>query len=262
MTTAASARQLNCSTSSSSSRRRPLKDSTNGFCQGEPGSMNAVPARRKRHQSLSACAVSSGPLSQRTCAGAPRWWVRRSSTVTVWSESDAAGDVDRERFAGELVNDVEQLDHAAVGGLIELEVQRPDMIGPLRPQPVGRDRRLAEALALAPASGDPEAFFAPEPLDALAVDVVAELAEADVRAAVAPARPRGRDLAQQRPQHQVGVDRVGVMALGGAVLPGDSACPALADTEAVLEHQDRSAPAGWAHQFPLAISFSACASSA
>src|SRR3954452_24077939 len=175
---------------------------------------------------------------------------------------DATRDVDCERLASELVDDVEQLQHAAVGGLIELEVQRPDMIGPLRPQPVGRNGRLAEALALAPASGDPEPFFAPEPLDALAVDVVAELAEADMRAAVAPTRPRGRDLAQQRPQHMLGVDGVGLMALGGAVLPGDSACPALADTETALEHQDRSPPAGWAHQFPLAISFSACASSA
>src|SRR3954447_10177051 len=175
---------------------------------------------------------------------------------------DAAGDVDRERLAGELVNDVEQLDHAAVGGLIELEVQRPDLIGPLRPQPVGRDRRLAEALALAPASGDPEAFFAPETLDALAVDVVAELAEADVRAAVAPARPRGRDLAQQRPQPLLGFDGVGPVALGKAVLPGDAARPALADPEAVLEHQDRAAPTGWAHQFPRLISFSACVSSA
>src|SRR3954451_12999836 len=262
MTTTASARQLNCSTSSSSSRRRPLKDSTNGFCQGDPGSMNAVPAWRKRHQSLSACAVSSGPLSQRTCAGAPRLVGEALEHVDGLVCVDAARDVDRERFAGELVDDVEQLQHAAIGGLIELEVQRPDMVGPLRSQPVGRDGRLAEALALAAESGAPEAFFAPEPLDALAVDVVAELAEADMRAAVAPTRPRGRDLAQQRPQHQVGVDRVGVMALGGAVLPGDSACPALADTEAVLEHQDRSAPAGWAHQFPLAISFSACASSA
>src|SRR3954451_14479447 len=46
MTTRASARQENCSTSSSSSRTRPLKDSTDGFCHGAPGSMNAVSALR------------------------------------------------------------------------------------------------------------------------------------------------------------------------------------------------------------------------
>src|SRR5919199_999607 len=72
MTTLASARQENCSTSSSSSRTRPLNDSTYGFCQGAPGSMNADSAAVKRHQSRSALAVNSGPLSQRTCAGAPR----------------------------------------------------------------------------------------------------------------------------------------------------------------------------------------------
>jgi hypothetical protein len=39
----------NSSMVSSSSRRRPLKDSTNGFSHGEPGSMYAVfvPARRQ-----------------------------------------------------------------------------------------------------------------------------------------------------------------------------------------------------------------------
>jgi hypothetical protein len=37
---------------------------------------------------------------------------------------------------------------------------------------------------------------------------------------------------------------------GGPVLPDESAGPALADTEAVLEHQDRAASAGWAQKFP------------
>ena len=83
---------------------------------------------------------------------------------------DAPRDVHRQRLAGELVDDVEQLEHAAVGGLIELEVQRPHVIGPLGPQPVGGHGRLAEALALAAPRRDPQAFLAPEPLHALAVD--------------------------------------------------------------------------------------------
>lgn len=49
----------------------------------------------------------------------------------------AARDVDRERLAGELVDEVAQLDDAAVGGLIELKVQRPDVIGVLGPQSMG-----------------------------------------------------------------------------------------------------------------------------
>jgi hypothetical protein len=39
-------------------------------CYGEPGSMYALPARLNRHQSLSAWAVISGPLSQRKNVGA------------------------------------------------------------------------------------------------------------------------------------------------------------------------------------------------
>ena len=52
-----------------SSRSRPLKDSIQAFCQGEPGSMKQEPTRLKRHQSATACAMNSGPLSNRTNAG-------------------------------------------------------------------------------------------------------------------------------------------------------------------------------------------------
>ena len=83
-----------------------------------------------------------------------------------------------------------------------------------------------------------------------------------MRAPVAPPRPQPGDLTQQRPQHLVGLDGVGLVALGGAVLADELAGPALADAEAVLQQQDRSAPAGWAQKFPFAISFNACACSA
>jgi len=136
------------------------------------------------------------------------------------------------------------------------------MIGPLGSQAIGRDRRLAQALALAPAGRDAEAFLAPEPLHALAVDGVIELAQAHMRAAIAPPRPLGRDLPKQGTEPLVGIGHLRPVTLRGSVLPDYSACPALADTEPVLEHQDRAAPAGWAHQFPFAISFSACVSSA
>ena len=83
-----------------------------------------------------------------------------------------------------------------------------------------------------------------------------------MRAPVAPPRPLGGELAQQRPQRRVGIDGVGPVALGGAVLADQLAGPALADTEALPQQQDRSAPAGWAQKFPFANSFSACACSA
>jgi hypothetical protein len=51
MTVCASTTESNASTESTSSRTREPNDSTNGFCQGEPGSMKLRPARLKPHQS-------------------------------------------------------------------------------------------------------------------------------------------------------------------------------------------------------------------
>src|SRR3954468_8663217 len=93
---------------------------------------------------------------------------------------DAPRDVHRQRLGRELVDDVQQLDHPAVGGLVELEVQGPDVIGTLGAQPPGRHGGLPEPLAFAAPRGDPEAFLAPEPLHALAIHAVAELAQAHV----------------------------------------------------------------------------------
>src|SRR3954466_13231466 len=83
---------------------------------------------------------------------------------------DAGRDVHRERFAGELVDDVEQLDRAAVDGLIELEVDLPHVPGPVGARPIGRARGLSRALACAPRRRAPQTLLAPQPLHALAVD--------------------------------------------------------------------------------------------
>jgi hypothetical protein len=40
-----------------------LKDSIHAFCQGEPGLMKIDPTPLKRHQSATALAMNSGPLS-------------------------------------------------------------------------------------------------------------------------------------------------------------------------------------------------------
>jgi hypothetical protein len=40
-----------------------LNDSIQAFCHGEPGSMNSEPVPLNRHQSFTACATNSGPLS-------------------------------------------------------------------------------------------------------------------------------------------------------------------------------------------------------
>ena len=79
--------------------------------------------------------------------------------------------LDRERLAGVLVDDVQELQDPAVLGLVELEVERPDVVGALGAEAIGRHGRLPEALALCGAPGDPQAFLAPQPLDALAVEL-------------------------------------------------------------------------------------------
>jgi hypothetical protein len=129
-------------------------------------------------------------------------------------------------------------------------------------QPIGRDGRVAEPTPFAAPRWDPQALFSPQALHALAIDRPAELTQTRVRAPVAPARPLSGDLTQLGPQRPIDIVDGGVVALGGAVLPDEMAGPALADAEAFLQQQDRSAPAGWAQKFPFANSFSACACSA
>ena len=60
---------LDCSRVRDSSWKWSLKDSVNPFCQGEPGSMNAVLIPERRHRSRIACAVDSVPLSILVLAG-------------------------------------------------------------------------------------------------------------------------------------------------------------------------------------------------
>ena len=72
--------------------------------------------------------MNSGPLSNRTNAGAPR-----SSGEAVQGGDDGVGvdgaiHDDGWALAGELVDDVEQLQGAAVDGDVELEVHRPQSV--------------------------------------------------------------------------------------------------------------------------------------
>jgi hypothetical protein len=74
-----------------------------------------------------------------------------------------------EGLAGELVDDVQDLDGPPGGGDVELVVERPDMVRPLRSEPLARRRRGAEPLALTALRRHPEALFSPQALGLLAV---------------------------------------------------------------------------------------------
>jgi hypothetical protein len=263
MTVCASSTESNASTESTSSRTREPNDSTNGFCQGEPGSMKLRPLPPSRHQSRRALAVISGPLSIRTSSGAvPRSRTIWSSTPTAWSASIEAGDADRERLAGVLVDDVQQLQGAAVDGCVELEVDRPDVVGSPGPQPRGRDGRVAEPEPLPLALRHAQALFAPQPLDLLAVHGPALLADGAPGEPVAPTRMLGRQLPQPLPQRVVALAAATtIVALGRAVLTRDPPRPPLRQSEPFDDHPNGIASAGRAQKFPFAISFSAWFSS-
>jgi hypothetical protein len=47
-----------------------------------------------------------------------------------------AGHAHRERFAGVLIDHVGQLQPAPISRLVELEIDRPDLVRPLGPQPL------------------------------------------------------------------------------------------------------------------------------
>ena len=65
--------------------------------------------RDKRHQSRSALAISSGPLSQRRKLGAPYSTTSRSSSLMRSSAVQLRADAHGERLAGVLVDDVREL---------------------------------------------------------------------------------------------------------------------------------------------------------
>jgi hypothetical protein len=224
--------------------------------------MYALPARENRHQSFKRVGGQLGPVvatDERRCGRAlgDEALQRGDGLVGV----DAAVTLDRQRLAGEFVDDMQQLEDLPVGGLVKLEVQRPYLVWCLGAQPIGWNRRGPQPLALAASLRRPQALFAPQPLRALAIELKAWLEQQLVRAPIPPARPVARDLAQRGAKPGVVAGEQRRAALRQAVLAGVSARPPLRDAETMLQHADRLAPARRAHQFRLLISLSAATSS-
>ena len=167
---------------------------------------------------------------------------------------DAAGQVDGVCLAGVLVDYVQQLDLPAVSGDIELEVDRPDVPGTGRAMYLAC--RLPDTPAFAPFGRPFEPFFAPQPLNALAVDPHALLAKMTPRGAIPPPRVLATDRPKAIAKLIITATRRRVRsALRGAMLPGDPARPPLRHREPVHHHPDCPAPARRAQNSPFAISF-------
>ena len=154
MTTFASARERNHSRLRHSSRNLPLKLSATPFCQGLPGSINAVPIPASTIQDNSAFDTNSGPLSLRRKRRRAALADQTRQHLDHARRADAAVDVDRQPLLGELVGHGQALELLAVGAAVEHEVVGPHLVRP-RSAPAGAaapPRRASSAACAAPAA--------------------------------------------------------------------------------------------------------------
>src|SRR5581483_1259133 len=167
---------------------------------------------------------------------------------------------DGETLTGELVDDVGHLQPALIGGLIELEVDGPDVVRPLCAEPVGE--RWSQPPALAAKLGPSQALVPPQALDALAVDVPALSTNDRVGGLPAPPRMALGDLAEAGAELGFGIGtRTRGTTLGRPVLAEEPTGTALGHPEAFDEHHHRPPATLRGHHFPDANSFNIALSS-
>jgi hypothetical protein len=170
----------------------------------------------KRHQSRSAWAVSSGPLSHRTNLGwTPRAAVILSSVVTVASASiEWATRSDRDSRVNSSTT-CRMFQHLAGGGDVELVVQRPHVVrGGWRivDRQAWRTHRGVGVCAAAAAPVDP-------PRATAAVPFAVHAVPSRLSTAVTPPRMGAGEVPQSRTQLPVWVDHGRGVALGRACWP-------------------------------------------
>src|SRR5437763_15046745 len=189
--TFASARERNHSRLKHSSRNLPLKLSVTAFCQGLPGSINAVLIPCATIKDKIAFDTNSGPLSLRRKAGAPRSLTRRARTSITRGRADTPIDSDGQTLLGELVVHRQTLELLTIVTAVEHEIIRPYLVRParrLRPRP-SSSNSLPRALARQLQAGGP-----PQPVCSARAHAIAAAPEKDADAAIAVARILCRQL--------------------------------------------------------------------
>ena len=175
-----------------------MKLSATPFCQGLPGSINAVPIPCATIQDSSAFDTNSGPLSERRKAGAPRALTRRDSTSITRGERMRPS---TSIASPSLVGHRQTLELLPVGAMVEHEVVGPHLVRPrgrLRPGPARR-RPPARTLPRHLQPGGP-----PQPIGPPGAHPMTITAEKDADAPVAVARIPARELAHPRQCRRVG----------------------------------------------------------
>ena len=163
-----------------------------------------------------------------------------------------------------LIDHVQELESAAVGGGVELEIHGPHLVGML--SPVTSHRTICRPCPLSlPGSGPLQAFLPPEPLHPLVVHAPALPPQQAVGHPPAPADVLSGNLPEALAQLcLLDIDNLAPMALGAAVLPRHPADKAFRSPVTLLQNRDGSAAAFRAQKFPsarsLSIAFSSSAS--
>ncbi len=158
---------------------------------------------------------------------------------------------------GDVVDDRQHPEAAAVRKLVVNEVGRPAAVGTIRL----RDWRARHRDPTPrPAPAYRQALLAVEPLGLLAVHRPALAAQKDMQAAVAKPSPLIRQFPQPRPQGVV-VRASGSIASRAPVRGDDAARPPLAHLEAPPQMRDRLPLRGGRHHFFATSSFSPALSS-
>jgi hypothetical protein len=143
-----------------------------------------------------------------------------------------ARDPARERLASELVDEIGDLHHPAVSGRVELEVDRPHLVGSLGPADL---LTVDRSPALVVPGLHLQTLLAPDAQHLLAVQLPAFANEQRMGSSVAVALMGSRDLVEPAAQPLIAPERHEA-ALGRAWLADDPARPSLGQPEAVLGH--------------------------
>jgi len=146
-------------------------------------------------------------------------------------------------FAGELINDVQEFQRAAIDGRVEQEVERPQRV---RCDRTHRTDRGADPRGVASSVSDTALSVLPHATGAApACLLTVRPARRSAAAARPPTPPWSlpRERAQPRPQLRLFIsdDRWGE-PLGRAVLTDHLACSSLGDPEPFAQHSHRGAP--------------------
>jgi hypothetical protein len=107
-----------------------------------------------------------------------------------------------QRLAGELVDDVQDLDRSPIARLVELEVCCPDDVRADRAHRARCDADPSQWLFSLP-MGNTQAFFSPETVDGLVIHPPAAAACHSCRTSPSPAWSSNRELAQEYTQREL-----------------------------------------------------------